>query len=930
MPAITFNRQSLMIDGRRQWIVGGSMHYTRTPRSEWAARIQDVKSAGMNTIEVAAPWMLHEAKRDHWDFDGGLDVRSFIEACAAADMFVILRAGPYVGAGYDGGGLPAWLSELPDTTIRTANETFLDRTGRWYRRLFGEIADLQVTEGGPILLVQAEHRWQCSNEEQATAYLRQLARMIREFGINVPTVGANGMWAGQTAQIEAWHGFDDALGALRFIGRELTDTPRLALHLEVADRPLAGTEVSDPPSPAMVLRRAAEVLAAGGQYVVGPFHGGTNFGFMGGQMAGGTMATSAAAGAPLGEAGATSDTYRALKRLSCFARDFGSVFASLDPDAVPTILAPPDPQEAGTRSKRAATVTAIPLHGDNGSVIFVMSDRPGTQSRIMLDDGYGFDVALGDQFVGWYLQNVDLGGRARLDYASAMPAMLVDRSILVLAGAPKTEIEVSLNGTPRREVVPTSGKPVVFELHDVTVVVVSQAMLDQTFACGDRVVVGAAGVDPDGEPISNGSRMYAVQNGGRVTTINTKKPASGADPAKLGPWEGAAATSRVDGSSPRFARIKGPATLPECGAVTGYGWYRMTLKNQVTRSRTMLAPGLGHRMRLSIDGVPDVVVGNGPDADDGTFQLKLAKGTRTLTAFVENIGRLAGGNDMGERTGLFEHLCEVKPLALTKLKTTEIDPPDPFELRGWIDGVSRGRALAALSHERHFKHLKKSELILEVRGQTPGLLLLNGEMLAWFSGSGGIGRLRVRLNNETHPIKRGENTLVFVPLRHPTEAAPSPSYGRDSVDGTTLFEVVDEVTAKADWGFARWAPPTAGDFGAISANAARELGGLPAWWRCRFDDPGDGEPLWVDVAGMSRGCIMVNGEVLGRYFVRVPGQSGGASGGKAGNAATRVRLPSGGLRATGNELLIFDEYASHPGRVRIVRDRRGDHDSPGG
>ncbi len=59
------------------------------------------------------PWNLHEARRGVFDFgDGGgdmsplLDLRRFVELARQADLFVILRPGPYICAEWEFGGLP--------------------------------------------------------------------------------------------------------------------------------------------------------------------------------------------------------------------------------------------------------------------------------------------------------------------------------------------------------------------------------------------------------------------------------------------------------------------------------------------------------------------------------------------------------------------------------------------------------------------------------------------------------------------------------------------------------------------------------------------------------------------------------------------------------------------------------------------------------
>ena len=154
--------------------------------------------------------------------------------------------------------------------------------------------------------------------------------------------------------------------------------------------------------------------------MVWPFHGGTNFGFLGGRRAGepdAFVTTAAAAGAPLGETGGRGDKYNAVKRLITFARHFQHVFADLAPDYHPVAL---DLAELETSARGGAKhtprrVSVVHLRGGAGQIVFVFGDGAGEEANLLLDEGIRIPVALGDQNVGWYLVDVDLRGSGRLD-----------------------------------------------------------------------------------------------------------------------------------------------------------------------------------------------------------------------------------------------------------------------------------------------------------------------------------------------------------------------------------------------------------------------------------------------------------------------------------------------------------------------------------
>ena len=52
MASISYDGQSLIIDGRRVWLVSGTMHYARVPRADWRDRVRAARQAGLNCLEV--------------------------------------------------------------------------------------------------------------------------------------------------------------------------------------------------------------------------------------------------------------------------------------------------------------------------------------------------------------------------------------------------------------------------------------------------------------------------------------------------------------------------------------------------------------------------------------------------------------------------------------------------------------------------------------------------------------------------------------------------------------------------------------------------------------------------------------------------------------------------------------------------------------
>jgi beta-galactosidase len=73
-------------------ILSGSLHYFRVLPQLWSDRIEQMKKAGLNTIETYIPWNLHESERGVYKFDEGLmDLISFLKLIHQHEMFTIIR-----------------------------------------------------------------------------------------------------------------------------------------------------------------------------------------------------------------------------------------------------------------------------------------------------------------------------------------------------------------------------------------------------------------------------------------------------------------------------------------------------------------------------------------------------------------------------------------------------------------------------------------------------------------------------------------------------------------------------------------------------------------------------------------------------------------------------------------------------------------------
>ena len=170
------------LDGKPFLIRSGEMHYPRVPKEYWHDRMKKMRALGLNTLTTYVFWDLHEPREGQFDFTGNLDLGAYLKAAQEEGLFVLLRPGPYVCSEWDLGGLPAWLLGHEGMTIRSKDRQFL-AAAEPYMKKVGEIAaPLQVTHGGPVLMVQVENEYGSYGDDHE--YMRAIQKMIRDAGFD--------------------------------------------------------------------------------------------------------------------------------------------------------------------------------------------------------------------------------------------------------------------------------------------------------------------------------------------------------------------------------------------------------------------------------------------------------------------------------------------------------------------------------------------------------------------------------------------------------------------------------------------------------------------------------------------------------------------------------------------------------------------------
>jgi beta-galactosidase len=177
-----------LLDGARFQIRCGEVHAARVPAEYWRNRLQMAKAMGLNTVCAYLFWNQVEFQPGKYDWSGQADVMEFCRIAQSEGLWVILRPGPYACAEWDGGGLPWWLLKN-DIKLRTRDPRFMEAATNYLREVAKQFGPLQITHGGPILMVQVENEYGSYGTD--AAYMGELRQAMIDAGFDVTLFACN-------------------------------------------------------------------------------------------------------------------------------------------------------------------------------------------------------------------------------------------------------------------------------------------------------------------------------------------------------------------------------------------------------------------------------------------------------------------------------------------------------------------------------------------------------------------------------------------------------------------------------------------------------------------------------------------------------------------------------------------------------------------
>ena len=186
----TIGDSDFLLDGKPFQIKAGEMHPGRIPHQYWADRLKMAHAMGLNTVSIYVFWNQHEPREGEFHFTGDTDIARFVRLAQKEGLWVILRPGPYCCTEWEFGGYPWWLLKEHDLKVRSQDPRFLAAAQTYMKKLGQQLAPLQITHGGPIILVQVENEYGSYGSDHA--YMDKIRDMDRAAGFDVPFFTADG------------------------------------------------------------------------------------------------------------------------------------------------------------------------------------------------------------------------------------------------------------------------------------------------------------------------------------------------------------------------------------------------------------------------------------------------------------------------------------------------------------------------------------------------------------------------------------------------------------------------------------------------------------------------------------------------------------------------------------------------------------------
>jgi len=897
MATVTYDDRSFIIDDKRVWLVSGSMHYFRIPEELWADRLLQAKRAGLNCISTPLAWGIHEPVEGQLEVEGQNDVVEFVNLAEELGLYVILRPGPFVGAGLNFGGLPGWLAGKNGMSYRTNNAAYSHYFDKYFARILPQLSEFQVTNGANIILIQNESKYQATTMPDRLAYLEFINQMFRRSGFTVPIINCNVTDDPATGcpiatepavpdNIECVNGWD-VIPAIRRQKHHQPDAPLLVSEFYTGQADCWGQAHNSRDDQALA-RRATEILGCGSQFNYDMWHGGTNFGLLAGRRADQADAyytTSYDCDAPLAEGGGLTPKYYLTRLVNVLASSMASYFAATRPALAPACIV--DATDIST------------LTGPTGSWVIVTNNgrKDVSQLVVALPDGRKISADLRTFGALALPFDMRLPSGEILDYCSLMPLGMFGEegdAVLILHGPAKCSGVISVEGVETQIEIPADDIPAEFDVQGLRVIVVNSSLAMRTWPVEESIIFGPEFVGELAEDIRLPKKtmhyftLSLAEPGSELKKVKAPpvQRAAKTNPPQLGNWKRMFICPEPISKKLEWQKLDRPKDMDKLGLTGPYGWFRIDIDQPREQLCQLFLPDCEDRASVYLNGGLIGVWGRGDGAKREPIRAKFKKGANALVMLVENLGRFDSSERLGQRKGLFGHVYDAKLLKCGKFRLKQCESfPKRIVPRNLGHLMEQLESQPVWTAEVDFTlskvqpvHMSFSEM-----GEHHAAVFCNDRPLGFFA-SGGNNWGEVTLGAD---LKKGKNTVRLL------------LWGDVDIDclaGVKFHSLTEPISAGMPWSYRPWALP--------EATVGEPILGKSCWYNIKFkhDPAGLQAPLFLKIYGSKKGLLYLNGHDLGRFWTVGP--------------QDYYYLPECWLTEE-NELRIFEENGQMPSRCKL-------------
>ena len=191
MTSFGWNPTCLTKDGKPWLPIMGEIHFSRYPHRYWREALAKMKAGGVEIVSVYVFWNHHEETHGEISWAGDRDIRSFVKLCKEAGLYVFLRPGPWCHGEARHGGFPDWLLEM-DCEPRTNDARYMAEVSRFWTALYQEIGEYLYKNDGPIIGIQVENEYGHVGGSGGDEHIRALTELLRKIGFDAPYMTATG------------------------------------------------------------------------------------------------------------------------------------------------------------------------------------------------------------------------------------------------------------------------------------------------------------------------------------------------------------------------------------------------------------------------------------------------------------------------------------------------------------------------------------------------------------------------------------------------------------------------------------------------------------------------------------------------------------------------------------------------------------------